>query len=105
MMQDLTQSQWTTQLAEDSNAVILDVRTDMEVAEGMIPNAKQIDIQNAAGFMQKAKELDSSKNFYVYCRSGGRSAQACMILNSLGFSNTYNLLGGMMEWKGEVVTL
>ncbi len=104
-MQDLTQSQWTEQLAQDDNAVVLDVRTDMEVAEGMIPNAKQIDIQNAGGFMQSAQDLDKSKNYYVYCRSGGRSAQACMILNSLGFPNTYNLLGGMMEWEGEVVTL
>ncbi|MEL6812745.1 MAG: rhodanese-like domain-containing protein [Bacteroidota bacterium] len=100
-MQDLTQAQWREQLTQDNDAIILDVRTDMEVAEGMIPNAKQIDIQNAAGFMEAAKQLDSAKNYYVYCRSGGRSAQACMILNSLGFPNTYNLMGGMMEWEGE----
>ncbi len=104
-MQDLTQSQWSQQLASDDNALILDVRTDMEVAEGIIPKAKQIDIQNAALFMQKANELDKSKNYYVYCRSGGRSAQACMILNSLGFPNTYNLMGGMMEWQGETASL
>jgi len=100
-MQDLTQSQWRDQLSQDENATILDVRTDVEVAEGMIPTARQIDIQNAAGFMEQAKSLDTSKNYYIYCRSGGRSAQACMILNSLGFPNTYNLKGGMMEWQGE----
>ena len=100
-MQDLTQSQWREQISQDENALILDVRTDKEVEEGMIPNARQIDIQNAAGFMQKAQDLDTSKNYYVYCRSGARSAQACMILKSLGFSNTYNLLGGMVEWEGE----
>ena len=103
-MQDLTQSQWREQIAQDENALILDVRTDMEVEEGMIPNALQIDIQNAAGFMQKAQDLDASKNYYIYCRSGGRSAQACMILNSLGFLNTYNLRGGMLEWQGETTT-
>ncbi|MEM7187509.1 MAG: rhodanese-like domain-containing protein [Bacteroidota bacterium] len=103
-MQDLTQTQWREQLAQDNNAEILDVRTAMEVAEGYIPNSRNIDIQNAAGFMEEAKQLDSSKNYYVYCRSGGRSAQACMILNSLGFPNTYNLLGGMMEWEGETAT-
>lgn len=102
-MQDLNQSQWRDQLENDSNAVILDVRTNAEVAEGMIPNAKQIDIMNAASFMEKVKQLDTSKNYYVYCKSGGRSGQACMIMNSLGFSNTYNLLGGMMEWNGETV--
>lgn len=102
-MQDLNQSQWRDQLENDSNAVILDVRTNVEVAEGMIPNAKQIDIMNAASFMEKVKQLDTSKNYYVYCKSGGRSGQACMIMNSLGFSNTFNLLGGMMEWNGETV--
>lgn len=100
-MQDLSQSQWLEQLTLDDDALILDVRTQFEVEEGMIPRAQLIDIQNASGFMQKANELDKSKNYYVYCRTGSRSAQACMILNSLGFPNTYNLLGGMMEWEGE----
>ena len=102
-MQNLNQSQWRSQLQEDDNAIILDVRTDMEVAEGMIPNARQINIQDTVGFMEKIKQLDTSKNYYVYCRSGGRSGQACMIMNSLGFQNTYNLMGGMMEWDGETV--
>ncbi|HPF12581.1 MAG TPA: rhodanese-like domain-containing protein [Flavobacteriaceae bacterium] len=102
-MADLTQAQWVAQLNQDEHAVIVDVRTDMEVAQGMIPDAIQIDIQNAASFMEKVKKLDASKTYYIYCRSGGRSAQACMIMNSLGFPNTYNLLGGMLEWKGEIV--
>lgn len=100
-MQDLTQNQWREKLEQDDNAYIMDVRTDMEVAEGMIPNATQLNIQDAGNFMQKAGSLDKSKNYYIYCRSGGRSAQACMIMNSLGFENTYNLQGGMMEWEGE----
>jgi len=100
-MQELTQTQWREQIAQDENPLIIDVRTDMEVAEGMIPNAQQIDIQDAASFMNRVKQLDASKNIYVYCRSGGRSAQACMILNSLGFPNTFNLMGGMLEWQGE----
>lgn len=102
-MQELNQSQWRDQLKNDANAVVLDVRTNAEVAEGMIPNAQQIDIMNAANFMEKVKQLDTSKNYYIYCRSGGRSAQACMIMNSLGFTNTYNLIGGMMQWNGETV--
>jgi len=100
-MPDLTQNQWLEQLTQDDNALILDVRTKLEVEEGMIPKALLIDIQNASDFMQKVNELDKSKNYYVYCRSGSRSTQACMILNSLGFPNTYNLLGGILEWEGE----
>ena len=100
-MADLSQSQWGEQLANDGNAVILDVRTLAEVNEGYIPQMKHLDIFNAGPFMEGARQMDPSKNYYVYCRSGGRSAQACAILNSLGFKNTYNLVGGFMEWQGE----
>lgn len=100
-MQNLTQAQWREELAADNNAVILDVRTNYEIADGFIPEAVMIDIQNAAGFMQKTQELDKTKNYYIYCRAGGRSAQACMIMNSLGFETTKNLMGGFMEWQGE----
>ena len=47
-------------------------------------------------------ELDKAKNFYVYCRSGARSGQACSVMNQMGIQNAYNLLGGIMEWRGEV---
>ena len=51
--------------------------------------------------MEEVNEFDKSKNYYVYCRSGKRSAQACQILDQAGVANTYNLQGGIMEWKGE----
>lgn len=100
-MADLTQEQWREQLEKDDNAVILDVRTDAEFEEEYIPRAIQMDIYNGAEFLQKAKELDPEKNYYVYCRSGGRSSQACMLLNSVGVINAYNLKGGITEWDGE----
>jgi Rhodanese-related sulfurtransferase len=96
---DLSQSQWKEQLSTDNNAIILDVRTEIEVSEGCIPNMKHLDIYNAAGFMEEAKQMDPTKNYYVYCRSGGRSGQACAILRSMGFENTFNLLGGYSEWE------
>lgn len=102
-MTDLTQQQWWEQYQKDDNAIILDVRTAEEFEERYIPGAKQMDIQNGATFLREAKQLDPSKNYYVYCRSGGRSGQACMLLNSLGISNAFNLNGGIMEWDGETV--
>lgn len=99
-MQDLTQEQWRKQLADDDSAVIIDVRTPHEIAEGYIPNALHMNIQDAGSFMQKAQELDKSKNYFVYCRVGGRSKQACMILDSIGFENTFNLMGGFENWQG-----
>ena len=104
-MEDLTQEEWTEQLAKDDNAVILDVRTDAEVADGIIAGAIHIDIYKGQEFISEIEALDKSKNFYVYCRSGNRSGQACSIMEQLGFENAYNLEGGMLEWTGDVVDL
>jgi len=100
---NLQQEDWISQLKADPNAVILDVRTEDEWNDGIIPNAINIDIYKGQGFIYAVEELDKSKNYYVYCKAGGRSEQACNIMSQLGFENTYNLLGGMMQWKGEVV--
>ncbi len=99
---DLSQNDWESQLKADANAVILDVRTEDECNEGIIPNAINIDIYKGQGFIYELEELDKTKNYYVYCKAGGRSAQACGVMNQLGFENAYNLLGGFMNWKGEV---
>ncbi|WP_417363468.1 rhodanese-like domain-containing protein [Galbibacter sp.] len=100
-MVELTQEEWSEEFQNDDNAVILDVRTDEEIAEGYIPNAIHIDIYKGQGFLDEVEQLDKSKNYYVYCRSGKRSAQACLLMNQHGFENTYNLIGGFMEWEGE----
>lgn len=102
-MTDLSQSEWIEQKEKDVDAVILDVRTDEEVAEGIIEGAIHIDIYGGQAFLDALDELDSSKSYYVYCRSGNRSGQACAIMNSKGFEKTYNLRGGVMEWQGPLV--
>jgi rhodanese-related sulfurtransferase len=103
IMADLSQKDWTKQLEEDNNSIVLDVRTADEVALGMIPNAIHIDIYKGQGFIDDINQLDKSKNYFVYCKSGGRSGQACAVMNQLGFENAYNLKGGFIEWQGEVV--
>jgi rhodanese-related sulfurtransferase len=100
---NLTQEVWVAQLKNDESAVILDVRTEVECSEGIIAGAINIDIFKGQAFIYLIEELDKNKNYYIYCKSGGRSGQACSIMNQLGFKNTYNLIGGMMEWNGEVV--
>ena len=99
---NLSQEDWTSKLAQDENAVILDVRTEDECSQGIIPNAINIDIYKGQGFIYQVEELDKSKSYYVYCRSGGRSEQACSLMNQMGFEKTYNLMGGMMQWTGDV---
>ncbi|PRX45765.1 rhodanese-like domain-containing protein [Salegentibacter salegens] len=100
-MKELSQEEWQSQLQQDENAVILDVRTEEEVEDGYIPNAKNLDIYKGQEFVNEVEKLDKNKNYYIYCRSGKRSAQACTILDQMNFANTYNLEGGFMEWEGE----
>lgn len=99
-MKELSQEEWREEIAQDDNAVILDVRTQEEVDEGYIPNAKVIDIYKGQEFVDELQKLDKSKNYYVYCRSGARSAQACTLMDQMGFNKTFNLLGGFSKWEG-----
>ncbi len=102
MAEDITQDQWEDLIANDTNAIILDVRTEEEVEEGYIPNMLNLDIRMGQGFLDEVEKLDKAKNYYVYCRSGARSAQACVLMDQMGFETTYNLIGGFMNWDGEV---
>ena len=101
-MTNLSQSDWEAQLENDENAVILDVRAPEELEEGIIPGATNIDFYLGAEFLAEIEKLDKHKNYYVYCRSGNRSGQACAIMNSVGIGNAYNLEGGFMNWDGDV---
>lgn len=82
----------------DSNAVIIDVRTPAELAEGSIDGHIMINVMDPA-FPAKIAELDKSKPYYIYCRSGNRSGQVCNYMSGLGFDKLYNLQGGIMAWN------
>ena len=81
---------------------IIDVRTPEEWEDGVIPGAKLLNIFDAQGFMAGISEMEKNGSYYVYCRSGGRSGQACQIMSAQGFKNLNNLTGGFSEWSGEV---
>ncbi|MBT8260053.1 MAG: rhodanese-like domain-containing protein [Flavobacteriaceae bacterium] len=102
-MSDLSQDQWAKQYYDDEDAVLIDVRTEVEYNQGHIPNSILIDIFKGQGFVYRIDELDKSKKYFVYCRSGARSGQACNIMNRLGFENAFNLVGGIQQWKGEII--
>lgn len=102
-MSNLTQNEWVEQLAAHPQAVVLDVRTEEEFESGYIPNAQNIDLRMGQGFLDALQALDKEQTYFVYCRSGARSAQACQLMGQMGFTTTYNLMGGILEWEGEVV--
>lgn len=99
---DLLQEDWVEDLKADDNAVILDVRTEEEVNQGKIANSINIDFHKGQEFLEELEKLDKSKNYYVYCRSGARSANTCAVMNQMGFENTYNLVGGILQWEGDL---
>lgn len=76
-------------------ALVIDVRTDAEVARGMIGGAQHLPLHMLP---VRESELPKDKPIIIYCQSGGRSAQACAFLSSKGFTDVYNLQGGIMGW-------
>lgn len=97
---DIPVSEFKSGFENNPNAVILDVRTPMEIEESCIENHIAINIMDAA-FLDKIDQLDRDKAYYVYCRSGNRSGQACRIMATRGFKELYNLAGGIIAWENE----
>ncbi|MBE7442745.1 MAG: rhodanese-like domain-containing protein [Flavobacteriales bacterium] len=77
---------------------ILDVRTPNEWADGTIAGAEKINFYDD-NFAQQIEKLDKTTPVYLYCRSGGRSANAADILKEKGFTKVYNLDGGITSWQ------
>lgn len=91
-------NEFSAKLNATKNAQLIDVRTPEEFANQKIGNALNID-WNGTDFETKAKLLDPKKAVFVYCKVGGRSAKAAQKLAEMGFSNVYNLNGGIMKWS------
>src|SRR5205085_10366832 len=85
-------------IIEKKQGIILDVRTPEEFAEGHIPGAINIDY-NDDHFENGLDSLKKEETYYVYCRSGKRSAAAVDIMDKKGFKKIYHYHGGILEWK------
>ncbi len=85
---------------QNPQAVILDVRTPGEFEKGHLEHAINID-WNGNDFDSRISELDKSQPVFVYCLSGGRSADAADKMRQQGFTKVYEMPGGMMEWRSE----
>ena len=97
-MQTITVQEVKERLANGEQLHILDVREPDEYAEFNI-GGKLIPL----GLIQNMEidQIEGWKNdeVIVHCRSGKRSATACLMLESFGFTNTKNLEGGMLSWQ------
>lgn len=89
---------FTEKMKLTENPQLIDVRTPEEYKVERIDNALNIN-WNGADFVSQVEKLDKSKPVFVYCKVGGRSAQAAEKLSQMGFTKVYNLDGGIMKWN------
>lgn len=80
------------------DAVVIDVRSEAELADGSIPGYTMINMFSP-DFATRIEDLDRNKSYFVYCRSGNRSGSACSFMASKGFTKVYNLSGGIGAWN------
>ncbi|RLA59912.1 MAG: rhodanese-like domain-containing protein [Epsilonproteobacteria bacterium] len=80
------------------NPIILDVRTASEFKLGHIKYAQNLDAYDR-DLNQKLNTLDKDLEYFVICRSGNRSRKVTKKMKKLGFTNYYNIIGGMFAWE------
>ena len=95
---NLNATEFAEKIKELPSAPILDVRTPDEFSKGHLQNAFNYN-WNGNDFEKQISKLDKSKPVFVYCLSGGRSSSAANQMRSEGFSQVYELSGGIMKWR------
>ncbi len=83
--------------APPADLVVLDVRTPEEFAEGHLDNAVNVDFY-ANDFAGNLAALDKNVPYVLYCRSGNRSGTTAEQMRSLGFTEVYEVDGGILSW-------
>ena len=101
-MQTITVEELKTKLDNGESIHLVDVRephehADFNIGGLLLPLGKVQTMQ-----IDEIEDL-KDETVYVYCRSGNRSGQACLILDTLGFKNNINVTGGMLAWQEMIV--
>ncbi|MGM8365143.1 rhodanese-like domain-containing protein [Virgibacillus sp. W0181] len=98
-IKEITSYEVEQTLKKNSEAlVVIDVREEDELHQGMIPHAYHIPLQQIPFSLD---QLNKQKHYVIVCRSGHRSMLAASYLNEHGY-DAINLRGGMLEWKGRL---
>lgn len=95
-------------MVEQEDVFVLDVRTPYEFNSSHIEGATLIPVKNSGGsnlspdqlLEGRINEVPKDKKILVYCKSGNRSASAAKILVNAGYSQVYNMEGGIGAWGG-----
>jgi phage shock protein E len=90
----------------EPGVTVIDVRTAAEFAGGHLAGAINVDLESGT-FETQVADLPHDATYVVYCRSGNRSGVATDTLAGLGFTDVYDVQGGIVAWEadgGAVVT-
>ncbi|MFT6998000.1 MAG: rhodanese-related sulfurtransferase [Cryomorphaceae bacterium] len=88
-----------SELIAQGDLLLLDVRTPGEVSQGYIEGAQNINISTWEEFKAGVDKLDKTEPVMVYCRVGGRSHKAAVYLVESGFTQVYDIKGGILAWN------
>lgn len=97
----LSGGEFVQTFSKANDAVMLDVRTPTEFAAGHLEKAINVDYEDAS-FESEIKKLDTTKTYFVYCRSGNRSGKSIAIMRADGFQHIFELKGGIVSNKDSI---
>ena len=99
MVGKISVTELETRIKNNNKPYLVDVREPFERDICKLEDDLNIPLQQ---LQQRFSEIDKTKEVVVYCRSGGRSMQACQFLSQNGFTNVSNLTGGVLAWSDYV---
>ena len=99
-MQTITVEELKARMDAGEKLNLIDCREPHEYAEFNI-GATLIPLGKFQTFQIDELEHLKNEEVIIHCRSGNRSGQACMLLDTMGFTNTKNVVGGMLEWQAQ----
>ena len=95
MINEIDSPELQERLAGGEDILLLDIRTEGEVAQGVLPGAQHLPMHLIP---LRISEFPKDKEIVLYCRSGARSYHACAYLTQQGYHNVVNLRGGIIGW-------
>ncbi len=95
----LNANQFGSKHEDKTTSLLLDVRTPEEFSKGSIGGAVNINWNDKSGFEKGIAGYDKTKPVFVYCLAGARSAAAAAKMRTMGFTEVYELDGGILKWR------
>ncbi len=98
LVREIASAELKAKMDAGDSVEILDIRSDAELAQGVLPNAQHLPMHLIP---LKMADLPKDREVVLYCRSGARSYQACAYLAQQGVQNVVNLRGGIIDWASQ----